>query len=672
VDVYGFVVDVLSWSAALRLGFPVVSAWMVAGAALLLVGWATLPRHPPPTGPGRPGHWTPSVGRAAGGALIAVVASALAFVAVSLVADPLSVAARMAGLPRGSVVVAGIGAAPFGAMAGWLSRRSHWTRSGVVTWLGLALMSFGFVGYAALIAASSVGAFGVVVASVLAVLEAFGLFLMLAYQFYALERIAGREAPVRPPGAPSDATLPYVAVQVAAYNEPTSLVRECLDSVRGLDYPVGRWRVQLLDDSTDPNSVAALSQYCRDHGIDFLHRTHRRGFKAGALNDGERALPPEVELVAIVDADYIVDRRFLRSTVGAFLDPAVVFLQTPQGYRNVAGSGFGRAYGLADAYFYHVVQPVRARFQSAIFCGTMGIVRRSALRNIGGWSEPCVTEDAEASLRLLAAGGKGVYSLDACGWGMAPVTMEGVRSQHRRWARGGVQMLRMNRGLFTPAHLAWRQRVDFRVGGLFWTDGFFVLGMATTLTSIAIGAWFGLALSSPSATALALAAAAPMLLLGDGFLKVRLALRPARSPGYGDVVRIVAFWYALKLNDLRAALRGWFGSPGAFTRTPKSTPEPQGRWASLRATVGATPVKLGLALGLVGVAAAGMLRPIVLPATAIAVPQLVLLAWIGCYALAFLAAPVADYRSRRRPAPLPVGSAAPARRSPTSVSPPAA
>jgi len=38
----------------------------------------------------------------------------------------------------------------------------------------------------------------------------------------------------------------------------------------------------------------------------------------------------------------------------------------------------------------------------------MGLVRRSALQEIGGWAEWCLTEDAEASLRLLARGWKSV------------------------------------------------------------------------------------------------------------------------------------------------------------------------------------------------------------------------------------------------------------------------
>ena len=148
-----------------------------------------------------------------------------------------------------------------------------------------------------------------------------------------------------------------------------------------------------------------------------------------------------------------------------------------------------------------------------------------------------------------------------------------------------------------------------------------------------------------------------------------LALHARGSPGYADVARIIAFWYALKLNDLRAALRGWVGNPGAFARTPKSTPEPQGRWAALRATVRATPVELALALGLTGVAVAGSFRAVVVPPGAFGLPGLLLVTWLAYYALAFLAAPVADYRSRRMPARLPVPCPAPARPSPSGASP---
>jgi len=40
----------------------------------------------------------------------------------------------------------------------------------------------------------------------------------------------------------------------------------------------------------------------------------------------------------------------------------------------------------------------------------MGIIRRKAIEDLGGWDQWCITEDAELSLRMLRAGWTGCTS----------------------------------------------------------------------------------------------------------------------------------------------------------------------------------------------------------------------------------------------------------------------
>jgi cellulose synthase/poly-beta-1,6-N-acetylglucosamine synthase-like glycosyltransferase len=648
-----FLISLLSGSMpGLSLSYPLVTAWMIAGTILLLAGWVSLPLAPPERTSPQPAP-ARRLTRMLGAAALALATTVPVLAVVRYGLPPTALSKTWADLPTPSLALAVVGSLALGAVAGWLSGSSRWRTSGVATWLGLAMMSLGFAGYAGLIVTAARTDFAIAVGLALLALEVFGLSLMLAYQFYALEKIAGVDAPPPKVDASRDRATdrwPFVAIQVACYNEPAEVVENCLDSLMALDYPADRRIVQLLDDSQDAALVARLERFCRSRGVSYLHRAHRRGYKAGALNDGLRALPADVELLAIVDADYGVDREYLRAVVHAFDDPGVGFLQTPQAYRNVHGSPFGRSYSLADAYFYHVVQPVRARFGSAIFCGTMGVLRRSALTSAGGWSEECVTEDAEASIRLLAAGWRGVYLPHRYGRGLAPMTMAGVRTQHRRWALGGLQMLRLNRAKLASPKMTTRQRVDFWIGGVFWTDGVFFLGMAATLSAVAVGSWFGAALPSPSLPALALAASAPVLLLWDGALKIRRALRPTHRPSYRDVAGILAFWYAVKMNDLRAALRGLLGARPAFARTPKVAEGPAGRWAAMALTLRATALETVLATSLLGIAAITVYRDVGAFSGPFPLAGLVLAGWLAYYALALAAAPVLDFRSRRAPA----------------------
>ena len=632
--------------------FAVMTTWMVTGALLLTLGWVGLAMRASRTDePGRlpTGHWTL---RAIGGVSLALTATLGATVGLAYVQQPRPLLSLVDTIPQATLAVEGIASVALGAISGALSASSRWRFSGVSAWMGLAFLAVGFVGYAGLIVAAATGTFTMSLGLALMVLESFGLFLMLAYQFYVLESIAVLGAGPRAPRTDvgGNTRVPRIAVQVAAFNEPVPIVMQSLESVLALDYPPERRVVQLLDDSTGPEISAELERFCRARDIVYLHRPERRGFKAGALNDGLRALPADIELIAVVDADYQVDRGFLRSIVPAFDDPSVGFVQTPQSYRNVDRTGFGRRYALADAYFYHVVQPVRARFQSAIFCGTMGVLRRRALESTGGWSEECVTEDAELSVRLIADRWRVVYLSETFGRGLAPLTMAGVRSQHRRWAYGGIQMLRMNRKRLASPSVSRRQRLDFWVGGMFWTDGIFFLGMALTMSLVAVGSWFGQALPTPSAWALAFAASAPVLLLWDGILKIRLALGRSLRTTFRDVCGIIAFWYAVKLNDLRAALRGVAGGPLGFVRTPKSRVPSSTRRAAFLATVRATSTELLLGLALLSVDGVTVYRTLVERAASLNLAALFLLGWIAYYALGMLSAPVLDFGSRRAPA----------------------
>ena len=349
----------------------------------------------------------------------------------------------------------------------------------------------------------------------------------------------------------------------------------------------------------------------------------------------------------IVDSDYEVEPGFLRHGVQPFRDATIGFVQTPQAYRNAPAGSFARWYALADAYFYRVIQPVRARVQSMIFCGTMGLLRRQALLQSGGWSETCVTEDAELSMRLLADGWRGYYIPTIYGWGLAPDLMSAVRSQHRRWAFGGMQMLRMNREKMQSADLSLRQRVDFRMGGLFWVDGLFLIGVTSALGGIVVASWFGLTLPIGSTAALAVIASAPLLLMLDGLVKIRIALRATTPVTLRDALGIMAFWYAIKINDLRAALRGWWGARIPFVRTPKTSGPNPSRAEAFGAALRGSSLETSVAAGLVAILLVTMYKWGIFKGHSIALGSATLLVWLGYYALAFGSALAFDYFSRR-------------------------
>jgi cellulose synthase/poly-beta-1,6-N-acetylglucosamine synthase-like glycosyltransferase len=146
--------------------------------------------------------------------------------------------------------------------------------------------------------------------------------------------------------APSD--LPRVTVQLPLYNEATVAGR-LLEHVAALDYPRDRLEVQVLDDSTDETRALLRAQVDKlaESGLDiqYIHRTDRHGYKAGALDAGLKTA--KGELIAIFDADFVPQKDFLRALVPHFLaDPRIGMVQTRWGHLNRERSLLTRAQAL--------------------------------------------------------------------------------------------------------------------------------------------------------------------------------------------------------------------------------------------------------------------------------------------------------------------------------------
>ena len=178
-----------------------------------------------------------------------------------------------------------------------------------------------------------------------------------------------------------------------------------------LDYP--RYEVIVIDDNTDDEALwRPVEAWCRRHGVEFAHLENWPGYKSGALNYALRHLTdPRAELIGVVDSDYQIKPEFLRRCAGAFADPWIGLVEAPQDYRGWQGAAYYRRLYYSYKYFFAIAQPSRNERDGAIsFAGTMGLIRRVALDELGGWDEWCITEDAELSLRLLRPAGQ------ACTW----------------------------------------------------------------------------------------------------------------------------------------------------------------------------------------------------------------------------------------------------------------
>lgn len=416
------------------------------------------------------------------------------------------------------------------------------------------------------------------VSSLLLLFEVLAIVLTLVYAYEALEtlsRVRWRRAVFTPPAALSAADAPLVSIHVPTYSEPPELVIETLEALARLDYP--SFEVLVVDNNTtDPALWQPVERRCAELGtrFRFFHVSPLAGFKAGACNFALRHTDPRAEVIAVLDADYVVDPAFLRDTMPHFADPGLAFVQTPQDYREFAGNRYLTDCLHAYAYFFAVSMRARNEHNAAIFGGTMGLLRRSALEEIGGWDEWCITEDAEASLRLLQQGHRSLYVHRSYGHGLMPFDFDSYKKQRFRWAFGGVQILRKHwRSLVPfaprPAHdrLTAAQRWWYLAAALLWFGEPLQLAFAGFLITGGLAYAFGIGtIARPLSEAILLF---PLLFLGLGAVRFLWVLRVALGIGVRDAIGAAVSMFSLSWVVTQAVLAAVARPAGVFLRTSK-------------------------------------------------------------------------------------------------------
>ncbi|MHC5002155.1 MAG: cellulose synthase family protein [Planctomycetota bacterium] len=235
--------------------------------------------------------------------------------------------------------------------------------------------------------------------------------------------------------------LPAVTVQLPMFNESRVAAR-VIDAVAGLDYPRDRLQVQVLDDSNDDTTdlVRRRCATLASEGLDIehRHRDERRGYKAGALEDGLAGATGE--LVAVFDADFVPPPDFLRRTVDHFTDPEVGMVQARWSHLNRDESLLTRIQAMSlDAHFI-VEQTARARTGRWFnFNGTAGVWRRRCIEDAGGWQHDTLTEDTDLSYRAQLRGWRFVYLPQVCCAAEIPPTISAFRCRQHRWNKGLTQ-----------------------------------------------------------------------------------------------------------------------------------------------------------------------------------------------------------------------------------------
>jgi cellulose synthase/poly-beta-1,6-N-acetylglucosamine synthase-like glycosyltransferase len=222
-----------------------------------------------------------------------------------------------------------------------------------------------------------------------------------------------------------------VDVFIATINEPTAFLRQTIRHCLRMRYP---HRTIVLDDG-DRREIRDL---CTELGAEYLARGKPEGAKAGNLNHAlDRT---DGELVAFFDADGVPTLDFLEKTIGYFDDSSIALVQAQPFYYNVDGFPWARNFRKSrlwndEALLYQVLAFARDAWSVKNWNGSGAILRRSALREIGGIA-PGTAEDFHTSLKLFAAGYQGIYHPEQLYRALTPWTLRAYVHQRVRWMSG--------------------------------------------------------------------------------------------------------------------------------------------------------------------------------------------------------------------------------------------
>ncbi|MEY4923266.1 MAG: cellulose synthase catalytic subunit UDP-forming, partial [Pseudomonadota bacterium] len=302
-----------------------------------------------------------------------------------------------------------------------------------------------------------------------------GLLLLLAETYAWLVLMLGyfqtiwplNRQPVSMPGDIN--SWPSIDILVPTYNEDLGVVKPTIYAALGIDWPKDKVNIYILDDGNRPTFKA----FAAEVEVNYIARPTHEHAKAGNINNALKQATGE--FVAIFDCDHVPTRSFLQLTLGWFFkDKKLGMIQTPHHFfspdpfeRNL---GRFRQTPNEGTLFYGLVQDGNDMWDATFFCGSCAVLRRSALDTVGGIAVETVTEDAHTSLRLHRKGYTSAYIRIPQAAGLATESLSAHIGQRIRWARGMVQIFRLDNPLFGKG-LKWVQRLCYANAMLHFLSG---------------------------------------------------------------------------------------------------------------------------------------------------------------------------------------------------------
>jgi cellulose synthase/poly-beta-1,6-N-acetylglucosamine synthase-like glycosyltransferase len=270
---------------------------------------------------------------------------------------------------------------------------------------------------------------------------------------------------------------PTVSILVPMHNEE-AVAADVLQSLVNCDYDWRKLEIIAIDDRSKDRTGEIIDEFAAKYPIvKALHRARGNGGKGGALTFASPHASGEILL--LFDADYIPGRAMIKFLIAPFCDPEVGAVMGRVVPHNGGASLLAGLLELERSAGYQIGQ--QARYNLGLtpqFGGTVGGVRASVLKAVGGWNANSLTEDTDLTFRMVMHGWKVAYVNRAECYEEAPETWQVRSRQIRRWATGHTECL----------HAFWRSWLKGKhLSAMEKIDGIFVLACYLSAPILVLG-----------------------------------------------------------------------------------------------------------------------------------------------------------------------------------------
>ena len=247
---------------------------------------------------------------------------------------------------------------------------------------------------------------------------------------------------------PADETLwPHVDIFIPTYNESLDVVKPTVFAALNLQWPEEKLHVYILDDGSRP----LFEKFAQEVGAGYIKRKEHNHAKAGNINHAMTVTSGE--FVTIFDCDHVPSSDFLVKTMGWLIkDPKIALIQTPHHFYSPdpfeKNLHLDRTIPIENSLFHDFIQKGNDTWNATMFCGSSAVMRRKALEEVGGIAVETVTEDAHTSLKLNRKGWSSAFIDLPLASGLSTETLAAHIGQRIRWARGMIQIFRLDNPFF--------------------------------------------------------------------------------------------------------------------------------------------------------------------------------------------------------------------------------